>query len=148
MAQRMEVPETSSKYGLMKTEPTTQTAQEFMDSYLREKAELMKLDHRVRGAFEEKFYSEEIMKHSYYSREKNEELNREMLSEIAVDGDVAKVVTTMPAVGRKATQRYHLRMAGERWQICCSESPCIHCNGPGQIAKGFCSRCGGTGWKD
>src|ERR1700744_1811760 len=126
---------------------TTQTAQEFMESYLREKADLIKSDNRNRWAFEEKFYSEEIMKHSYSSWKQQEELLPEVLSVVTDCGDVVKVVTTMPAL-RNSMTRYHLRIAGERSQICCTEFVCIDCGGSGQTAKGVCSRCGGTGWID
>jgi hypothetical protein len=135
----------------MKPEAATQTAQEFMESYLREKAELMKTDNKMRGAFEEKFYSEAIMKYIYPSRERTLEMNRDMLLAVAVDGDEAKAVTTKPPVGSdeiQPMQRYHLRRAGKRWRIFCTESTCMNCNGSGRIPKGSCAICGGTGWKD
>src|SRR6185312_15634972 len=113
------------------------------------KADLMKLDNKMRGGFEGKFHSEEIMRHVSDLRRRNEDLNREVLREIEVDGGAAKAVTTKPPVGeREILLRYHIRMAEGGWKIFCIESVCMNCNGSSKITGALCCICGGTGWKD
>jgi hypothetical protein len=149
MAQRMPGSKNPGKNGFMNPAPTTQTARQFMESYLREKAELMKWDRQMRGAFEAKLYTAEIMERIYSLREATADLNRETLSTVVVYPDGARAVTTKPATEHKIMIRYHLKMAGQQWKICSTETLCMHCHGSARTANGSaCPRCDGTGWKD
>jgi hypothetical protein len=128
---------------------TTQTAREFMEAYLCEQEDFLEWDLLARDAFEEKFYSAEVMNRHRSLRANTVPLNRRALLALAAYTDSSQVTLTNTPDGKKGIMRYLLRLAGGRWQIYQTEGRCNRCDGAGvHAAKNCCTECQGTGWKN
>lgn len=127
------------------------SAREFMEFYLSEKAELeakhRRLHRRLYGPFEEKFIAPDYL-NLYIERRQHREENPETFISLEMFGDSARAITTGRASGFPKRYRYHLQRSAIGWQICEVEWECIMCAATGRLLDRICPSCDGAGWRD
>jgi hypothetical protein len=125
---------------------TMQSPQEFMESYLREGAELSKMQFRQSLPFHEKHYSEIFLK-AYYEFHASESQNPEALVSVEVAGESATAITNKSLWESKERNRYHLVFSGQSWKISGVDWTCYVCKGTGRDGEAVCEFCHGEGWQ-
>lgn len=127
-----------------------QTPGEFMNFYLRTKKEMHDARWERYQRMQDKYFEGEIQKVRglegtifFWWPEHVVKVEVE-----ASHNDEAQVTTLRFAHTRNEFfVRYHLRLAGEQWQICRHENSCRKCKGIGfQLTGQTCPGCKGTGW--
>lgn len=126
-----------------------QTPEEFMNFYLRTKKEMHEARWERYQRLHDKYYEGEIQTLTalegtiFFWRP-------EHVVKVEVSGDEAQVTTFRSVHARNEFfVRYHLRLAGEQWQICRHENCCQKCKGTGfQLTGQTCPGCKGTGWPE
>jgi len=121
--------------------------QEFMQSYLREHAELLHTQFRQSLPFYEKHYGEAFMRH-YHKFHASETQNREALVSVDVSGESAIAITTKTLWESEQRCRYHLVSSKESWRITRIDWRCHLCNGSGRFGDAVCDSCHGEGWQN
>src|SRR5690242_5930829 len=113
------------------------SAREFMDLYLQEKAQVeathRRLHRRLYGRFEKRFLAADYLKF-YVERREHREQNPETLVILETSGDTAKAITTGRAGGYPKQYRYHLQQSELGWQITEIEWECVLCGGTGTLS--------------
>jgi hypothetical protein len=124
-----------------------ETAQEFMERYLREKVEMQQFARKRSLSVYQKFFTEE-----YVNRVNDFQTFRAQNLETLVIAEVsdtsAKIITSGLDAKKQQRFRYHLELAGEAWKINGQERECFFCGGTGQQDRGTCSHCEGKGWRE
>jgi len=124
-----------------------QSAQEFIESFLREKAVVFRLTRQACHQFDKKFFSESIVTcRSNWNEDRNR--NLESVSLIDTSNDTVSFITTELIFRRTHRKRYHLRISENKWEIHKQEDECFLCKGTGLSAEKPCRHCHGIGWKD
>jgi hypothetical protein len=124
-----------------------ESAQDFMESYLREHAQLSETYQRLSRPIDEKFLAPDYLK-LYLDRRARRQQNPEKLLSVDSSHEIAKVITTAPSAGMPRQYRYHLRRSAASWQIHEIEWECLLCHGSGRRGESRCDICEGTGWRD
>jgi hypothetical protein len=122
-----------------------QTPADFIQVYLRENREHADLYFQQQIPFLRKFFSDDYLKiieNAHTDRQNNPETFESTDSFEAT----AKVITVENWQKRQQRYRYHLRVAGDNWQIYVKETECFLCRGT--RGKSSCKICGGVGWRD
>src|SRR5262249_29376912 len=101
---------------------------EFMERYLREKAQVQRQACQIYNSMEQQFYSPDYLK-VFLQRRLRREQNPEQVTSVEVDNGCAKIITTGPALPKH--YRYHLSQSGEGWQIDEVQWECLLCHGLG-----------------
>jgi hypothetical protein len=124
-----------------------QSAQEFIESFLREKAEALRSSRNTHRQLREKFFSKEIVQ--FYSKwEEERDKNPESVSIIEITDNTASFITSELIREKLWRNRHHLRFSENKWEIHKMEAECFVCKGTGNHADKPCRVCGGIGWKD
>jgi hypothetical protein len=124
-----------------------ETAQQFIESYLREKAALHVEQGRLMEPFNRKYFTEDYMKpllDLFASRQKNPE----KFTSMEISDEATQIITTDCFGKMQHRSRYHLRVSGGRWKIFKKEAECPICQNKSLNDKKECRFCGGVGWKD
>jgi hypothetical protein len=124
-----------------------QTAQEFFDDYLREKAALAKTYHEMWVQGHSKFFTEDYINHAR-NWQANLEAAPTVLQRAEIVGSTAKMYTSEPLGTRQQHYRYILSVSEDRWQIESLQWECFRCKGTGQRQEKPCPSCNGEGFKD
>jgi hypothetical protein len=128
-----------------KLEVDMQTPQEFVQSVLRERAELDRINQERSMVHFEKFYAGEYVKSL---RDLDAECQPETIAGVEVSNTTARVFTVCTVFKQEQRHRYLLRLSGSDWQIYAKEQACVFCHGSGRNGKIDCFLCGGAGWRD
>ena len=124
-----------------------QSPQEFMESFLREHAELLQTQFRQSVPFYEKHYDETFLKR-YHKFHASEGQNPEALVTVDVSGESATAITTKTLWESEQRYRYHLAQSGQSWRISKVDWRCHLCHGSGRFGEAVCDSCHGEGWQD
>jgi hypothetical protein len=124
-----------------------QSAQEFFETYLREKTTAASSTSRANEEIYERFFARDFVEH--YSRWKAEQnKNPESISAIEISDKTASFITTSPNSKRLGRYRYQLRFLENKWEIHKQEIECPMCKATGQSRENSCHFCGGMGWRE
>jgi hypothetical protein len=123
-----------------------QSAEQFMELFLREQAKVGAAARDLYQPFEERFYEPDYLALHTDSRAEREK-KRETLLTAEDYGEIAKAITTGRG-GVPKRYRYHLRRFGTSWRIQEREWECLLCQGTGKQRDDPYETCHGTGWKD
>ena len=123
----------------------SQTAQEFFDQYLAEKAALYQAYKQMSAPVDAKFFSVEYLKRI---EEWNKDREPERLERAEVFGPTARMFTLQRAAKREMRHRYQLRLVGEKWEIHTLEFECFACRRKGHQTNSECKFCHGEGWME
>jgi hypothetical protein len=93
-----------------------QSAQEFMNAFLREQAELLRGIRRQNRDLYEKFFTKDLLAFISDWHEVRDK-NPQSFALAEVTDDSARVTTTELISGRQFRYRYHLRKSSENWEI-------------------------------
>jgi rubrerythrin len=124
-----------------------QSAQEFMNAFLREQAELLRGIRRQNRDLYEKFFTKDLLALISDWHEVRDK-NPQSFALAEVTDNSARVTTTELISGRQSRHRYHLRKSSENWEIYKKEGECPLCGGSGNRNGQSCRSCGGIGWND
>jgi hypothetical protein len=118
-----------------------QSPQEFIESFLREKADMDQVNSQRSIVLNQKFFAEEYVRSlkEWYAK-----LEPEILANVEVSDTSAKVITVQTCDERQLRSRYLLRLSGSDWQIYGKEWECIICHVTGQKGTSNCHFCGGA----
>jgi hypothetical protein len=105
-----------------------QTAADFMQDYLRESARFARSCGDQQVPLLRKFFSDDYVK-AYEDRRSERQINAETFESSDTFETGAKVITVENRHGKQQRYRYHLRVAGDCWQIYIKESECFLCRG-------------------
>ncbi len=123
-----------------------QTAQNVVESFLREKWEMDQADGERSIVLHQKFFTEEYVNRlpGWYAQ-----VGPESVVSVDASDTCASVITAKVLVGRQQRFRYLLKLSGTDWQIDGIEWECSVCHGTGRKGKGAadCPICKGAGWK-
>jgi hypothetical protein len=120
---------------------------EFMEGFLRAKAEVSAASARLHHSFEARFFEPEYSA-LYSARRAARDNTPERILSVEEAADTATVITSGMPGGYPKRFRYHLRRPAKEWQICEWEWECMLCDGSGRQFDGTCETFRGTGWKD
>jgi hypothetical protein len=120
-----------------------------MESYLREKTEMLRSVRRQNQELLQKFLAQDLLnRHSEWDKSRDE--NPEFISDAEITDDSARIITTelMPKIPatKQLRYRYHLRISADNWEIHKKERECFMCHG--NQSNNSCKFCGGDGWRD
>jgi hypothetical protein len=124
-----------------------ETAREFMQRFLREKAAAQKAGHQINESLLKKFYGDEYM-HYFLDWQTAREKKPEILETVETAADSTVALTHDPFGRHQQRYRYHLRAEGAAWKIDGKEWECFACRGTAPGPRPNCQFCGGTGWID
>jgi hypothetical protein len=124
-----------------------ESAQEFIQRYLTEKAKLHILQFETGAPFYRNFYSKEHFKF-LFDFFKKREANPEQFVSIESGEQTARVFTVKAYDKRQDRHRYNLCVSDGRWVISSAESECFACHGSGFRRDQKCNICDGKGWKN
>lgn len=124
-----------------------QSPQEFMQFYLRQKADASKADFQRSLNLHQRFFAEEYVNY-VKNWQAEQEKNPESILSVEISEASAKVITVQPFGNRQQRYRYLLRTSEVGWQIYAKEWECFACKGTGRRDRIACNICGGAGWKD
>ena len=124
-----------------------ETAQEFIQRYLSEKASLSSLLYKTGAPFYQKYFTSDYLKYSADFRAKRE-ANPEAFVSIEVGEQTARVITSEQFDSRQIRSRYNLCVSDGQWKMSNKEAECFACHGSGHRADKQCHVCEGKGWKN
>ncbi len=122
-----------------------ETAQDFMERYLREKAKLQQVARQSNMSLHQQFFTEDYVKvlHNWQTSQGN--IPESFVS--AEVSDIAAKIITVRATGKLDQRyRYHLAFAEGKWKITSQERACFLCHGTGKGNNTPCQVCDGKGW--
>jgi hypothetical protein len=124
-----------------------QSAQEFIESFLREKAEALRSFRQINLDLRKKYFAKDILEyHTKWEEERNK--NPASASIIEITDNTGSFITTEVIRKKLWRHRYHLRLSDSKWEIYKEETECFLCKGTGQHADKPCHHCDGVGWKN
>jgi len=124
-----------------------QSVQEFIESFLREKAETLRANQQTYQKIREKFFAKNKVEAHLKWREERDN-NPECVSIIETTDNSTLFITSELINKRLWRHRYHVRLSGTNWEIHKEESECFLCKGTGKHSDKPCHICQGVGWKD
>jgi DnaJ-class molecular chaperone len=124
-----------------------QTAEEFMQSYLRDKAEMQQFQHEKIKEFHRKYFGESYIKYlsDWQDAKKH---NPEIFVSIELSRLSAKAITSEPLGNTQQRYCYDLVVSGQGWKIERKTWECFACRGIGRGDRNICNVCNGKGWTD
>jgi hypothetical protein len=131
----------------METDKVLSSVQDFIQSYLREQADLSQAHRRLARPFQERFYAPDYLGVLFGFRDMMDQ-NPERFVSAEISEGVPKAITTHSLEGRDRRYRYHLLKSTSGWQITSKEWECFVCRGTGLKSGNKCHVCDGAGWKD
>lgn len=124
-----------------------QSAQEFIEHYLRNKAEVQRSHFQLHKVSYEKYFTENLLSY-YLDWERQRREKPEKFIGVEVSGNSAKAITIEDFGERQQRHRYILLAMGETWKIESIQWECFACKGTGKRNDKTCHLCNGVGWKD
>ena len=122
------------------------TPQQFVESFLREKAAAYS-DTRTRLApVYAKYFGEPLSRHAEHFMPRD--TVRAVVEDVRQSDGVASAVAREHFRSADLRTRYRLRAAGESWKVIGIDRECFLCGGTGQSGCSRCQKCDGEGWYD
>jgi hypothetical protein len=120
-----------------------QSAEEFMQCYLRERGEMDDASYKRSLVLHRKFFTEEVVKRlpGWHAQ-----MGPETFVSLETSDTGTSAFTTQIALERELRRRYLLKQSGTSWQICRVEMGCNLCDATGQKGTAACPLCKGAGW--
>ena len=121
------------------------TPQEFLESFLNEKAAVFGLANARLEPVYARYFGEPLSRHSdsFLLRD------RQAVDEVQQQSPTsALVVTRAHFKTADMRARYHLSAVGESWKIVRVDRECFICHGTGRTGTTACKKCAGEGWYD
>ena len=120
------------------------TPQQFLESFLREKAAAY-TDARARlTPVYAKYFGEPLLRHAQQFMPAD--TVRAVVEDVRQSDGTASAVTRERVRSADLRTRYRLAAAGESWRIIGIDRECFFCRGTGQSDDSRCQKCGGEGW--
>ncbi|SRR5437763_5888624 len=123
------------------------TPQQFLESFLQEKAAAYAEANTRLVPVHTKYFGEPLLKHArdFLMRDRV----RVVFEDVKQSTGSAVAITREPLV-RDAIERkrYHLSAVGESWKIIRIDRECFLCHGTGRLERMVCKKCDGEGWYD
>ena len=129
----------------MREGPSMQRANQFLERFLQEQAELQETWYRQGVPFYEKYFGEAWLEQQrrFLTHERQ---NPETLVNVEESGDSATAITTHTTGTLKRRTRYHLARSRDGWKIETMDFSCLVCDGTGKFGGKVCDSCSGDGW--
>jgi hypothetical protein len=122
------------------------TPEQFLQSFLREKAAAYAKANALLGPVHAKYFGEPLLQHaSDFLLHDGVELAFE---DVRRNGASATLVIREPFRAGDIRMRYHLAKRGEDWKIVRIDRECFICAGTGRSGNAVCRKCNGEGWYD
>ena len=122
------------------------TPQQFVESFLREKAAAYS-DTRTRLApVYAKYFGEPLSRHAEHFMPRA--TVRAVVEDVRQSDGVASAVAREHFRSADLRVRYRLKVVGESWKITGIDHECFLCRGTGQSGGSRCQKCDGEGWYD
>ena len=118
--------------------------QEFLEAFLREKAEVYAEANTRLEPLLAKYFGEPLAQRTQGFLLSD----RQVVDEVSQSGSSAKVTTRAHFRTADLRQRFHLAAVGETWKIVRIDRPCFYCRGTGKQGNEVCGKCEGDGWCD
>jgi len=122
------------------------TPQQFLESFLHERAAAYAEANTRLAPVNTKYFGEPLLQHArdFLLRDRVEQVFDEVKQSAA-----SAIVTTREHFRAGAIRmRYHLSAVRESWNIVRIEWECFLCRGTGRSGSTTCEKCGGEGWYD
>jgi hypothetical protein len=120
------------------------TPQQFLESFLREKAAAY-TDTRARlTPVYAKYFGEPLLHHAHQFMPVD--TVRAVVEDVRQSGGTASAVTRERVRSADLRNRYRLAADGESWRIVGIDRECLFCRGTGRSDGSRCQKCGGEGW--
>ena len=120
------------------------TPQQFLESFLREKAAAYS-DARTRlSPVYAKYFGEPLAQHA--ERFMPKDTVRAIVEDVRHSNGSASAVTRERFASADIRTRYRLTAVGESWKIIGIDRECFLCRGTGQSGGSRCQKCDGEGW--
>jgi hypothetical protein len=124
-----------------------ESAEEFAQRYLKEKAELSNVQFKTTMPFLQKYFTKDyVAYHEDFHRKR--EANPEVFVSIETGEQTIRFITKESFSKMQQRHRYTLHPLDGQWQISSREAECFACHGSGRKGIMTCPICGGAGWKD
>jgi len=124
-----------------------ESAEEFINKYLNEKAELSSLLFKNRLPFLHKYFEEDYV-NLELDFHRTREANLETLESIESGEHRTRFITKESFPKKEFRHRYTISVSDKTWKISGKEAECFACKGNGQQGSQKCHFCNGNGWKD
>jgi hypothetical protein len=122
------------------------TPQQFIESYLHEKAEVYaRANTQLEPLYKRYFDGPMLQRYGDFLLS-----DRQVVDEVSQSSASAMVITHMrfKSADLRLRWRYHLSAVGENWKIIRKDRQCVVCHGSGRLGTTACSKCAGEGWHD
>jgi hypothetical protein len=119
--------------------------QEFIESFLQEKAAAWAEARPHLSAVHGKYFGEPLSQHAEYFMPPDRV--RTVIDDVKQSDAVASAVVRDHLRTGDIRRRYRLAASGESWKIIGLEQECI-CRGTGEYRGSRCLKCNGEGWLD
>jgi hypothetical protein len=120
------------------------TPQQFLESFLREKAAAYTETRARLTPVYAKYFGEPLSQRVDYFMPTD--TVRAVVEDVRQSDGVASAVTREHLQRADIRTRYRLAAAGESWKIIGVDRECFFCRGTGQFDGSRCQKCGGEGW--
>ncbi len=122
------------------------TAQEALQSFLREKAAAFAEANAHLAPVHKKYFGQPLLgrANDFLLRDKVQEA----FDEVRESGGSAIIITREHFKTADLRTRYHLAAVGDVWKIVRIDRECLCCQLKGQLRDARCPVCGGEGWYD
>jgi hypothetical protein len=122
------------------------TPQQFLGSFLREKAAAYAEANALLAPVHAKYFGEPLSKHAHdFLLRDGVEL---VVEDVRQNGASASLITRERFRAGDVRIRYHLESKGESWKIVRIDRECFLCRGTGRSGGAVCQKCNGEGWYD
>jgi len=122
------------------------TPQQFLESFLREKAAAYTETRAHLTAVYTKYFGEPLLRHAQHFMPAD--TVRAVVEDVRQSDGTASAVTRERLRSVDLRTRYRLAAVGESWRIIGIDRECFFCRGTGQSGGSRCQNCGGEGWHE
>jgi len=122
------------------------TPQQFIESFLQEKAAAYAETRARLGPVYTKYFGEPLLQHAEQFMPRD--TVRAVVEDVRQSDGVASAVTRERFRSADIRTRYRLTTIGESWRIIGIDRECFLCGGAGQSGGLRCQKCDGEGWYD
>ncbi len=122
------------------------TPQQFVESFLREKAAAYTEARARLAPVYTKYFGEPLLQRA--ERFMPRDTVRAVVEDVMQSDSIASAVTREQFGSADLRTRYRLAAAGESWKIIGIDRECFLCRGTGQSGGLRCQKCDGEGWYD
>jgi hypothetical protein len=122
------------------------TPQQFIESFLREKAGAYSETHAQLAPVLAKYFGEPLFQHAEDFMPSG--TARAIIADVRQSEGASSAVVREHFRSADLRTRYRLAADGETWKIIGIDRECFLCGGTGQSGGSSCQKCGGEGWYD